>query len=119
MRRAIIDEFTHLNISRQRKYQLRKQRDARCIICGQRAVSSTFCLKHLSKNRERVRKLNNSKRRHRGALSYRLDKRVVLPVSCTADFFRAIEEEAVKKGCGISELVRRVLKKEIHGLPEE
>jgi len=33
MRPAIIDEFTQLKVSRQRKYQLRMQRDKRCSEC--------------------------------------------------------------------------------------
>jgi len=38
MRKSIQDEFTHLRISRQRKYQLRMQRDQRCTECGESAV---------------------------------------------------------------------------------
>jgi hypothetical protein len=34
MRKRIQDEFTHLRVSRQRKYQLRMQRDKRCTECG-------------------------------------------------------------------------------------
>ena len=34
MPEQIQDEFTDLNVSRQRKYQLRNQRDSKCIICG-------------------------------------------------------------------------------------
>lgn len=33
----IIDEFTKLNVSRQRKWQLRKRRDRKCVICGEPA----------------------------------------------------------------------------------
>lgn len=34
----IRDEFTARRISRQRKYQLRRQKQGRCIICGKRSV---------------------------------------------------------------------------------
>jgi len=72
MRKPIQDEFTHLPISRQRKYQLRMQRDGRCSECGQPAVRGSRCLKHLEQVRERQRKQKGFKRRYRAALSYRL-----------------------------------------------
>ena len=49
MRKRIQDEFTELPISRQRKYQLRMQRDKRCTECGQPAIQGSRCLKHWSK----------------------------------------------------------------------
>ena len=72
MRKRIVDEFTHLRVSRQRKYQLRMQRDSRCTECGEPAVQGSRCLKHLVKARERQRKKRGLKRRYRGTLSYRL-----------------------------------------------
>lgn len=42
----IVDEFTYLEVSRQRKYQLRNLRDNRCPICGKPKVGKRFCLKH-------------------------------------------------------------------------
>jgi len=54
--KAIKDEFTDLPFSRQYKYQLRMQRDRRCVICGEPAVGSGFCLEHLVKQREREEK---------------------------------------------------------------
>ena len=74
MRRPIIDEFTHLQISRQRKYQLRMQRDKRCTECGAPAVEGSRCVKHLVRARERQRKRRGLKRRYRGTLSYRLEQ---------------------------------------------
>ena len=53
MRARIKDEFTDLPISRQRKYQLRMQRDQRCTECGEPALKGSRCLKHLVKARER------------------------------------------------------------------
>ena len=72
MRKRIEDEYTHLPISRQRKYQLRMQRDKRCTECGQPALEGSRCLKHLVKARERQRKKRGLKRRYRGTLSYKL-----------------------------------------------
>jgi hypothetical protein len=73
MRRRIKDEFTHLPVSRQRKYQLRMKRDQRCTECGELAVQGSRCLKHLVKARERQRTKRGLKRRYRGTLSYRLE----------------------------------------------
>lgn len=42
----IDDEFSDLNISRQRRYQLRKLRDGRCSICGETAVNKNRCEVH-------------------------------------------------------------------------
>ena len=72
MRRRIEDEFTQLSISRQRKYQLRMQRDKRCTECGEPAAEGSRCLKHLVKARERQRKKRGLKRRYRNTLSYKL-----------------------------------------------
>lgn len=72
MRKRIEDQFTHLRISRQRKYQLRMLRDKRCTECGQPAVQGSRCLKHLIKARERQRKKRGLKRRYHNTLSYRL-----------------------------------------------
>ena len=73
MRKSIQDEFTRLPISRQRKYQLRMQRDRRCTECGESAVQASRCLKHLIKARERQRKSRGLKRRYYGTLSYKLE----------------------------------------------
>jgi hypothetical protein len=73
MRKLIKDEFTRLPVSRQRKYQLRMQRDKRCTECGEPAVQGSRCLKHLVKARERQRKKRGLKRRYLGTLSYRLE----------------------------------------------
>jgi len=72
MRTRIKDEFTDLPISRQRKYQLRMQRDQRCTECGEPAMKGSRCLKHLVKARERQRKKRGLKRRYYGTLSYKL-----------------------------------------------
>jgi hypothetical protein len=72
MRPRIQDEFTGLPISRQRKYQLRMQRDRRCTECGEPANIGSPCLKHLVKARERQRTKRGLKRRYYGTLSYKL-----------------------------------------------
>jgi hypothetical protein len=74
MRKRIVDEFTSLPISRQRKYQLRKQRDKCCTECGEPASVGSRCLKHLIKARERQRKKRGLKRRYYNTLSYRLEQ---------------------------------------------
>ena len=74
MRKRIEDEYTHLRISRQRKYQLRMLRDKRCTECGEPAVQGSRCLKHLIKARERQRKKRGLKRRYYNTLSYRLQE---------------------------------------------
>lgn len=72
MRRPIQDEFTHLQISRQRKYQLRMQRDQKCTECGAPTAAGSRCVKHLVKARERQRKKRGLKRRYYNTLSYKL-----------------------------------------------
>jgi hypothetical protein len=47
MPKAIIDELSSLPVSRQRRYQLRKHRDRKCIRCGQPAANQGyFCETH-------------------------------------------------------------------------
>ncbi len=75
MRNRIEDEYTKLPISRQRKYQLRMQRDHRCTECGAPAQEGSRCLKHLVKARERQRKKRGLKRRYYNTLSYKLQGR--------------------------------------------
>ena len=75
MRPAIKDEFTHLKVSRQRKYQLRMSRDGRCTECGAPAEEGARCLKHMIKARERKRKKLGAKRRYKSTLSYRLQSK--------------------------------------------
>ena len=72
MMKKIQDEFTHLPLSHQQKYQLRKKRDKRCVICGAPAVQAARCVKHLVQAREDQRRRFRRKRRY-DALSYRLE----------------------------------------------
>jgi hypothetical protein len=73
MNSRIFDEFTKLKISRQRKYQLRMQRDKRCTECGAAAAQGSRCLQHLVKARERQRNKRGLKRRYLNTLSYKLE----------------------------------------------
>lgn len=73
MRAKIQDEFTNMVISRQRKYQLRMQRDKRCTECGDPVVEGSRCLKHLIKARERQRRKRGLRRRYYNTLSYKLE----------------------------------------------
>ena len=73
MKKPIQDEFTNMAMSRQRKYQLRMQRDKRCTICGAPAVQAARCVKHLVLAREHQREKLGLKRRYK-ALSYRLEE---------------------------------------------
>ena len=73
MKKPIQDEFTNMTLSRQRKYQLRMQRDKRCTICGAPAVQAARCVKHLVLAREHQREKLGLKRRYK-ALSYRLEE---------------------------------------------
>lgn len=67
----IIDEFSHLPVSHQRKTQLRYGRDGKCIICGGVLATKHHCLKHAEAARERQRQRTNAQRRSR-SLTYRL-----------------------------------------------
>jgi hypothetical protein len=46
----IQDEFKNRNLSRQRKYQLRKRKQGKCPICGQPSGENVLCVNHLIKN---------------------------------------------------------------------
>jgi DNA-binding transcriptional regulator GbsR (MarR family) len=72
-RPRIKDEFTDLPISRQRKFQLRMDRDERCVVCGEPAVMRSRCLKHLVEERERQRRNRGWKGRYSNTRSYRLE----------------------------------------------
>lgn len=74
MRKMIRDEFAGLNISRQRRYQLRRAKEHRCTECGAPAIQGSRCLKHLVRARENQRKRRGLKRRYRNTMSYRLQR---------------------------------------------
>ena len=70
-RKKIVDEFTDLPISRQQKWQMRRAKEGRCVICGDKKVTAWHCLKHAIANREWARKYAGSKRRNK-TLTYQL-----------------------------------------------
>jgi len=51
----IRDEFTDLPISRQRKYQLRRRRDLRCIKCGKPTDGMSVCQEHRTQAKDYYR----------------------------------------------------------------
>jgi len=53
---TIADEFTNLPLSRQRKYQMRMQRDSRCILCGEPTDGKANCLHHRNRAREKYQR---------------------------------------------------------------
>ncbi len=76
MPKPIRDEIAGLSISRQRRYQLRKRRDRKCIRCGQEAVNQGyFCETHRQVHnvltRELRRKRFDSRYRVHDSESYR------------------------------------------------
>ena len=73
--RKIIDEFTHLNVSRQRKWSLRRKRDGLCTICGEPSVTAMYCLKHSVYARDYQRKYHGAWRKF-DCLTRRLEKEV-------------------------------------------
>jgi len=74
MSAPIQDEFTHLPISRQRKYQMRLNRDGRCICCGAPQVVSHHCLKHAVYQRERMRRIGHHQRKN-NSLTRRIERK--------------------------------------------
>lgn len=72
-RSKIIDEFTNLNISRQRKYQLRKAKIKCCAICGKPIEHfAWFCDEHYWYSREYHRKRLGCKKRSLNCKSYKI-----------------------------------------------
>ena len=71
----INDELSdRTDVSRQRRYQLRKKRDGRCVRCGRPTVSKLHCEEHRQKAnvrcREQRRARTGAKRRNKLAESY-------------------------------------------------
>jgi BspA type Leucine rich repeat region (6 copies) len=79
VRNAIKDKLAGPPVARQRKSQLRKERDKRCRLCGEPAVTGAYCLIHGIAHRERARRKLSSKRRNNNALSYNLDAKARAP----------------------------------------
>lgn len=56
MAKLIQDEFTSMRISRQRRYQLRREKAGLCRLCGLPISASGYCAEHLEKQRMLCRK---------------------------------------------------------------
>ena len=52
----IVDEFTDLPVSRQRKWALRKHKEKKCIICGKDRVVAFYCEFHRKDSNARTLK---------------------------------------------------------------
>ena len=48
------DEFTNLSVSKQRRWQLRRQKQRRCVICGETAINKTHCEYHRIQNNVQI-----------------------------------------------------------------
>lgn len=55
-RKRILDQFAHLDVSRQRKYQLRQAAQHKCMICGKPEVMKALCEKHYKRALDYERK---------------------------------------------------------------
>ena len=72
----IVDEFSALPVSKQRKWQLRKLTAGKCLRCGAPLATATHCLKHAIKRREHERKKRGfTRRRLLYAISYQLEEK--------------------------------------------
>lgn len=60
--KRIQDRFTKLNVSKQRKWQLRQKAKGKCELCQNDAVG-TLCAKHRAKVKKRYRCLTMAKER--------------------------------------------------------
>lgn len=75
----IHDRFSNLPLTKQRKWQLRREKENNCIICGEPAVVSRYCLKHAIAVRERQRQRIPCQRiprqrRNYGSRTYKLQQ---------------------------------------------
>jgi len=76
----IQDEFSErTEMSKQRRYQLRRLRDGKCIFCGGPAVITGKCEAHRQKfnvkDREKMRRRIGAKRRNTNSESYSFESR--------------------------------------------
>ena len=76
----IQDEFSgRTGISKQRRYQMRRLRDGKCIFCGRPAVITGKCEEHRQKlnvkDREKMRRRIGATSRYKNSESYSFDIR--------------------------------------------
>lgn len=70
---VIIDEFTKLPISRERKRQLRCKKAGICKRCDRPLATKNYCLRHAIEERDRRRKLRGNTETYQ-SLTRRLEK---------------------------------------------
>lgn len=51
---AINDEFSAIPCSRQQRWQMRKKRDGKCVVCGKKSVTAYHCERHRIVTKDRV-----------------------------------------------------------------
>jgi hypothetical protein len=89
MGKHIQDEFTDLKISNQRRWQLRRAKEGRCIICGGRAVvGNSRCLKHNVQLALRNHERNYPNEEHLNGKWLKLAKKMGLSKSTQNNAFR-------------------------------
>lgn len=71
--KKIKDKFTRKDVSRQRKWQLRREAEGKCRTCAKPAVTRFQCLECAIKAREAQRTKKKMVRRNLRAYSYRLE----------------------------------------------
>ncbi len=74
VKKRIVDQFTQLPVSRQRKWQLRQRQKGLCAKCSKRVVpESIYCIRHMVDHRVAARRRYQRKRgrtrQHRGTKS--------------------------------------------------
>lgn len=75
-RPPIVDEFTGLKLSRQRKWQLRKAAQGLCVLCGKPTTGSNHCLEHMEKNRDSNARRFGFKRQYENCKSRKIKQRM-------------------------------------------
>jgi hypothetical protein len=63
--KKIIDEFTNLKVSRQRRWQLRHVKKGLCAKCGKPSISGGLCIYHRIKEAKKDRRRHKSIRCHK------------------------------------------------------
>jgi hypothetical protein len=75
---TIYDEFSYAPVSRQRKYQMRRQAQRRCTLCGAPAFTKLYCVEHAIGVRERKRRKEKAKKRYYNAFTYKAGLSAIL-----------------------------------------
>ena len=73
----IQDQFTKLKVSRQRKWQMRRQATGLCKLCPSPRATDTYCLWHAILARDRQHRKNRCKRSNY-SLTRRIQKQIAI-----------------------------------------